>query len=77
MAEENDENPLGETLHFSADVVVCSSSNNIVKSFETYLQLMDILRPISLEVFMGLTQTIDYYVIFLQILINYFGLFFD
>jgi len=67
LTEENDENPLGEKVHFSADVVVCSSSNNIVKTFETYLQLMDILRPISLEVFMGLTQTIDYYVIFLPL----------
>ena len=66
LNDENDSALIRETMHFSSDVVVCSSSNNIVKSFETYLQLMDILRPISLDVFMGLTQIIDYYVSFLK-----------
>lgn len=73
LAEEKNQNFQIETSHFSSDVVVSSSSTDIVKGFETYLQLMDILRPISFEVFKGITQIIDYYVDFI-FFIKLFGL---
>lgn len=41
--------------------VVSSAGHNIVKGFENYSQMIDILRPISFEVFVGITQVLDYF----------------
>ena len=44
------------------DAVVCSSANYIVKGFENYLLLMDLVRPYSTEIFAELSKTFEYYV---------------
>lgn len=49
------------------DVVVCATSNFIVKNFEKYLLLMDLLRPLSLSIFNSLLYSFEYYVNFFQL----------
>ncbi len=44
------------------DVVVCATSNFIIKNFEKYLLLMDLLRPHSLNIFNSMLSSFEYYV---------------
>jgi hypothetical protein len=44
------------------DVVVCATANFIVKNFEKYLLLMDLIRPYSLEIFTSMLYSFEYYV---------------
>lgn len=44
------------------EVVVCPSSDIIVKNFETYVLLLNILRPQAFEIFTSLVTTFEFYV---------------
>jgi len=44
------------------EVVVCPSSDMIVKNFETYILLLNLLRPNALEIVTGLVTTFELYV---------------
>eukprot|EP00742_Colponemidia_sp_Colp-10_P007504 GILJ01008088.1.p1 GENE.GILJ01008088.1~~GILJ01008088.1.p1 ORF type:complete len:1012 (+),score=165.37 GILJ01008088.1:151-3186(+) len=52
----------GFQLHASDSAPVLSSSSlNVAKTIGKYIQLMEILRPISFEIFLGLTQLFEFY----------------
>jgi len=55
---------LFETEEIS-EVVVSSTSNFIVKNFEKYLLLMNLIRPNAIEIFTGLVSTFEFFVTFL------------
>ena len=44
------------------DVVACSTANFIVKNFEKYLLLMNLIRPYAFEIFDGLKSTFEFLV---------------
>lgn len=45
-----------------SEVVVCPASDMVVKSFETYVLLLNLLRTHSFEIFTGLMTAFDLYV---------------
>lgn len=46
----------------SGEVVVSATSDIIVKSFETYILLLNLLRTQSFEIFTGLVKVFEFYV---------------
>ena len=48
------------------EVVATSTANFIVKNFDKYLMLMNLIRPHALEIFKGLVGTIELFVIFMS-----------
>lgn len=49
------------------DTVVCATANFVVKNFDKYLLLMDLIRPFALEIFTSLLYSFEYYVSYLII----------
>jgi hypothetical protein len=52
-----------QNLGASSEVVVSATSEIIVKSFETYVLLLNLLRTQSFEIFTGLVKVFEFYVI--------------
>lgn len=52
-----------QNLGASGEVVVSATSDIIVKSFETYVLLLNLLRTQSFEIFTGLVKVFEFYVI--------------
>jgi len=46
----------------TGEVVVCAASDIIVKSFETYVLLLNLLRTNAFEIMTGLVTTFEFYV---------------
>ena len=51
-----------QKLGASGEVVVSATSDIIVKSFETYVLLLNLLRTQSFEIFTGLVKVFEFYV---------------
>lgn len=50
------------TIDMNKNIVISSSGLNLVKNFIRYIELINILKPYSFEIFIALSQVFELYV---------------